>query len=55
MNVIPLGMLLFLQISSWEYIRVLYESILGMSIMTVCLGVYIVALFIAEKIMDIQV
>ena len=55
MNVIPLGMLLFLQISSWEYVAVLYETQIGGMIMTVCLVVYVVALLLSEKIMKIQV
>lgn len=55
MNVIPLGMLLFLQISSWDYICVLYESVLGVLIMTICLGIYGFAMFLSEKIMDVQV
>lgn len=55
MNVIPLGMLLFLQITSWDYINVLYESVLGVIAMTICLGLYMVAIIWSEKIMDIQV
>ena len=55
MNVIPLGMLLFLQISSWEYVAVLYETQIGGMIMTVCLVVYVLALLLSEKIMKIQV
>ena len=55
MNVIPLGMLLFLQISSWDYVNVLYESVFGVIIMTICLGVYVAAIIWSEKIMDIKV
>lgn len=55
MSWMPLGILVFLQFSSWQYISILYESLLGRIIMTVCLGIYVVALFLGEKIMDIQV
>ena len=55
MNVMPLGMLLFLQYSSWDYMQVLYESFLGNLIMTICLAIYGVALVLSQKIMDIQV
>ncbi len=55
MNVIPIGILIFLQLSAWDYLRVLYESVLGILIMSVCLVTYGVAIWISEKIMDIQV
>lgn len=55
MSWMPLGILVFLQFSSWQYISILYENLLGRIIMTVCLGIYVVALFLGEKIMDIQV
>lgn len=55
MNIVPLGMLLFLQHSAGDYMQVLYKSLLGNFIMTICLGLYVVALLLSEKIMDIQV
>ena len=55
MNLIPLGMLLFLQFSAWDYVRILYESVLGVLIMSVCLVVYVIALFWSGYIMEIQV
>ena len=55
MNIVPLGMLFFLKLSSWEYVRVLYETTLGVLIMTMCLILYGGALVLSERIMDIQV
>lgn len=55
MNVMPLGMLLFLRLFSWEYLEILYGNIIGVLAMSVCLAVYVAAVFLSEKIMDIQV
>ena len=55
MNLVPLGMLLFLQISSRDYIQILYGNPLGVLCMTVCLVVYDIAIMFSEKIMRIQV
>ena len=55
MNVVPLGMLLFLKVSSWEYVSVLYETMLGRIVMTICLMLYGAAWMLSERIMDIQV
>jgi len=55
MNIVPLGMILFLQLASWDYVKVLYHNWLGVICMTVCLGVYVLAILLSEKIMKIQV
>lgn len=55
MSVIPLGMILFLQISSDGYMDVLYGSLFGVICMTICLIIYGVALFMAERIMKLKV
>ena len=55
MNLVPLGMLLFLQISSWEYVKVLYHNFFGAMCMSICLAVYLSAMSLAEKIMEIKV
>lgn len=55
MNVIPLCLLLFLQISSWDYMRVLYHNPLGILCMTLCLCGYAAAIFLSGRIMKIQV
>ena len=55
MNLIPLGMLLFLQFSAWDYVSVLYESVFGTLVMTACLALYVIALLWSGYIMEIQV
>lgn len=55
MNLIPLGILFLLQISSWEYMKVMYHNILGVCIMTIALGIYIFALYISEHFLEIKV
>lgn len=55
MNIIPLGILLFLQISSWDYMSVLYHNPTGILCMSVCLVGYGLALLLSERILRIQV
>ena len=55
LNVIPMGILLFLQFSSWEYMSVLYHNIMGILCMSVCLLGYGGAILLSEKILHIQV
>ena len=54
MNFMPLGMLLFLQLSSWEYMSVLYHNVLGVFCMTFCFIGYLMALLFSEKILQIK-
>jgi tight adherence protein B len=55
MSVIPLGIILFLRLTSKDYMDVLYGNPFGVICMTICLMGYGVALFMAEKIMKVQV
>lgn len=55
MNVVPIGMILFLQVASWDYVEVLYHNLFGSICMSICLAVYGAAVLMSEKIMDIQV
>lgn len=55
MNVIPIFLLAYLRLSSFDYIQQLYGNLFGILFMTVCLGVYVLAIVLAEKIMNIQV
>lgn len=52
---IPLGILMYLRITSGSFIEVLYGNALGIAVMTVCLIVYVMAVFISVKIVDIKV
>ena len=55
LNIMPLGILLFLQISSWEYLSVLYHNPKGLLCMSICLAGYGAAYLLSEKILQIQV
>ncbi|MBR4027449.1 MAG: hypothetical protein IKJ01_07850 [Lachnospiraceae bacterium] len=55
LSIIPLGILAFLQFASWDYMQVLYHNVLGIICMTICLVGYIIAMVIAERILQIQV
>ena len=55
LNVIPMGILLFLQFSSWDYMSVLYHNPMGILCMSICLLGYGGAVLLSEKILQIQV
>lgn len=55
LNVIPLGILFFLQLSSWDYMSVMYHNPIGIICMSVCLCGYVAAFILSEKILQIQV
>ena len=54
MDLVPIGIILYLQISSPEFLLGLYHNLMGIVVMTVCLVVYIFAVFMGEKIVDIR-
>ena len=55
MNGIPLGILLYLNLGAGELLAPMYEGILGRSVMTVCLGIYLAAYFWGQKLTEIRV
>ncbi len=55
MSIIPLGILVYMKLSFPEFMGVLYGNALGVIVMTVCLGVYIVAYVWGKKIVDIKI
>ena len=55
MTIVPLGIILFLKLSSPSFLAPLYHNPLGVIIMTVCLAVYLVAVKLSGKIMRIEV
>jgi len=54
MDIMPLGILLYVRLSAPDLVAGLYEGIAGRLIMTACLAVYIGAYLWAEKITDIR-
>lgn len=55
MNVVPFGILLYISATSKGFFDVLYHNPAGILIMTACLGVYIAAVFLSRKIVNIEV
>ena len=55
MNLLPLGILAFLQLSAWDYMKVLFHNLLGVAFMTLCLLGYLGAILLSEKILQIKV
>ena len=55
MSIVPWGILLYLRVTSAEYMAVLYTGVAGRTVMTVCLGIYLAAWFWGRQITDIQV
>lgn len=55
MNLMPIGMLAFLQFAAGDYMAVLYHNGTGILCMTICLGIYAATLVLAEKTLQIKV
>lgn len=55
MNGIPFMIVLYIDLTSPGFFKVMYESLMGRSVMTLCLGVYAGAVLLAGKILDIEV
>ena len=55
MEVIPLAILFYMNQTSPEFFRVLYETGIGRMVMTVCLAVYFIAAALAKRISAIEV
>lgn len=55
MCIIPIGIIIYLRITSREFLSVLYHNPAGVVIMTVCLAVYIASYLISLKLIDIRV
>ena len=52
---IPMGILMYLRITSDSFINVLYGNAAGIVVMTICLMVYGTAVLVSGKIVDIKV
>lgn len=55
MNLFPLVMILYIDFSSKNYFKQMYDGIMGRMIMSISLLAYIIAIVLANKIMDIKV
>ena len=55
MNIVPVGLLVYLNLTSKEFLAPLYGNLFGACIMTAALGGYISALILARKMINIKV
>ena len=55
MSIVPFGIILYLKLSSPEFIEGLYGNVVGIVVMTVCLVLYILSYWIAQRIVRIEV
>lgn len=55
MAVIPFGMIAYMKMSFPEFMGILYETVLGTGVMSVCFAVYLGAYLLGEKIVNIEV
>lgn len=55
MNLVPFFILVYVNMTSKDFFQILYHNLVGNIIMTIGVAVYIGAIFLEDKIMDIQV
>ena len=55
MCIIPIGIIIYLRITSREFLSVLYHNPAGTVIMTACLAIYIASYMISVRLIDIRV
>ena len=55
MSAIPFGMIAYMKVSFPEFMGALYGNMLGIGVMSVCLGIYFGAYMLGEKIVNIEV
>ena len=55
MCIIPIGIIVYLRITSREFLSVLYHNAAGIMIMSICLAIYGASYLISRKLIDIRV
>ncbi len=55
MNVIPFGIILYIRISNPGFLNIMYETIMGRIIMSICLIIYCISYKLSESIVNIKV
>ena len=55
MTVVPFGIILYMRLAFSEFMGVLYGNALGVSVMSICLGVYLAAWKLGKQMVEIEV
>ena len=53
MNLVPMGIILYIRVSNPGYFDSLYHNLAGVLIMTAALALYLAAYLLSEKILEI--
>ena len=54
MSVIPFGIIGYMRFSFPEFMGMLYGNALGVGVMSICLGIYVMAYYLGENIVNIE-
>ena len=54
MNLLPFGIIIYINVTSGGFMNVMYESLQGRVIMTLCLGLIVLSYFLSQRILDIR-
>lgn len=55
MSIMPVGIILYMRIGSPGFMNPLYHNPFGIVIMSVCIGVYILAIWLGKKVVSIEI
>lgn len=55
MSMMPFGIILYMQLTSPGFLQVLYGNVFGVATMSLCLGIYFLAYWMGQRIVDIEV
>lgn len=55
MSMVPLGIMVYISVTSKGFFDIMYGNVAGVLVMTVCLGAYGAALLLAERMLRIEV
>ena len=55
MNMLPFGIIVYVNLTSGGFMDVMYESLMGRVIMSLCLGLTILSYYLSQKILDIRI
>ncbi|MGI6069548.1 MAG: type II secretion system F family protein [Blautia sp.] len=55
MSMMPFAIILYMQVTSPGFLQILYGNAFGAAAMTICLGIYFLAFWLGQKIINIEV
>jgi tight adherence protein B len=55
LGIVPIILLIFLRVSGSEYLSVMYDSLYGVCLMSVCVALLLASFYLSERITDVEV